>query len=109
MARGVRAITRGNLTDSSSDTIETAGKRRRPRWSLAGIALAVIVPAVPIVAGFIITSGSSRAGTVSGGAFKSVSQTTASTPVQTKHPGDRLPPGKGELVALLLHSTTMRG
>jgi lipoprotein-anchoring transpeptidase ErfK/SrfK len=96
------------VTDPSSDPIETGGKSRRPRWSLAGVALAVLVPAVPIVAGFIITSGSSRAGTVSGGGFKSVSQTTTSTPAQTQRPGERLPPGKGELVALLLHSTTMR-
>jgi lipoprotein-anchoring transpeptidase ErfK/SrfK len=93
------------MTDDSSAQPSAS---RRPRWSIAGVALAVLVPAVPIVAGFIITSGSTRAETVSNGAFKSVSQTTASTPTPPAHRSDTLPPGNGAVVALLHHATTMR-
>jgi lipoprotein-anchoring transpeptidase ErfK/SrfK len=92
------------LNDSSAQPSTS----RRPRWSIVGIALAVLVPAVPIVAGFIITSGTTRAGTLGGGAFKSVTQTTVSTPTAPAHRTDTLPPGNGAVVALLEHATTMR-
>jgi lipoprotein-anchoring transpeptidase ErfK/SrfK len=68
----------------------------------------MLVPAVPIVAGFIITSGTTRAGTISGGAFKSIGQTAAQTSATPTHRTDTLPPGSGAVVALLLHATTMR-
>jgi lipoprotein-anchoring transpeptidase ErfK/SrfK len=70
----------------------------------------VLAPAVPIVAGFIITSGGSRAGTATAGTFQSHSAPppSASPPAQPSRRGDTLPPGTGAVVALLRHRTTMR-
>jgi lipoprotein-anchoring transpeptidase ErfK/SrfK len=91
-----------------NDSSTQSSASRRPRWSIAGVALAVLVPLVPIVAGFIITAGTTRAGTVSGGGFKSIGHTTAQTTTSPLHRTDTLPPGKGAVVALLQHATTMR-
>jgi len=66
--------------------------------------IAALIPIVPLVAGFIITSRGANAGTVRSGAFESV----AKTPAARSGAADRFPPGTGSLVALVIHSTTMR-
>jgi lipoprotein-anchoring transpeptidase ErfK/SrfK len=64
--------------------------------------LAGLIPLVPIVIGFVISSGRVRAAPVS----------TPFAPVAPKSaplsPSASLPPGSGALVALVLHRTTMR-
>jgi lipoprotein-anchoring transpeptidase ErfK/SrfK len=92
------------LNDSSAQPSAS----RRPRSSIAVVALAVLVPAVPIIAGFIITSGTTRASPVSGAALNPVSQTAGSGPTPPARSADTLPPGSGAVVALLRHATTMR-
>jgi lipoprotein-anchoring transpeptidase ErfK/SrfK len=74
------------------------------------IALAVLIPAIPVVIGLVIaTSGSSSSATPNQTytpVATSSATTTSSRPAPT-HPS-LLPPGNGAVVAVLQHSTTMR-
>jgi lipoprotein-anchoring transpeptidase ErfK/SrfK len=79
---------------------QTSGSRTR-RWWIA--ALAALIPAVPIVAGFVITAGSVGVAKVKAAGYNAV----APAPPAVAR-GERLPPGSGELVAVIRHRTTMR-
>ncbi len=81
---------------------QTSGSRKR-RWPVALAALAALIPAVPIVAGFVITSANVRAQTERTGGFDPVTHAPPAAPR-----GSGLPAGSGTLVAVVLHSTTMR-
>lgn len=84
------------LPEQSSDS-------RRPRRFIAAIVIAALIPAVPIVAGLVLTSGSVSARTVNPTALNPV----VSAPRAAPH-SDGLPRGSGALVALVVHATTMR-
>jgi lipoprotein-anchoring transpeptidase ErfK/SrfK len=79
---------------------QTSDSRMR-RWWLA--VLAALIPAVPIVAGFVITAGSVGVAKVKAAGYNAV----APAPPAVAH-RTGLPAGSGELVAVVLHSTTMR-
>lgn len=65
--------------------------------------MAVLLPAVPIVVGIVITSGSVRAAPANANRY------TAVAPTPPKPPGSTgLPSGVGSLVGLLVHGTIMR-
>ena len=87
---------------------EPSGQANRPhgrRWSFGVVLIAALIPLIPLVAGFILTSTGANAGTVSSGAFKSVAKAPATTPHTV---ADRLPPGSGALVVLVTRNTVMR-
>jgi hypothetical protein len=80
----------------------------RRRFSPALIALAVLIPAVPIVVGLLLASGGSSSSSQRGGHFTPVAQTsttTRSTPMPHASP---IPRGLGALVAEVERPTTMR-
>lgn len=89
---------------------EQAGRGARPRrwWLLAPLAL---IPAIPVVIGIIIGLGQSGAGASAGNTAVNLTPvpTLPSAPAKPRT-STALPvaPGPGAIVAVLLHSTTLR-
>jgi lipoprotein-anchoring transpeptidase ErfK/SrfK len=77
----------------------------RARSALLSLFVALI-PLAPIVAGFVITSGARPAAAAVSARLSPVN--AAAPAVPAKAPGSTLPPGRGSLVAILRHPTTMR-
>jgi L,D-transpeptidase catalytic domain len=74
------------------------------------IALAILVPAVPVIIGLVIATSGSSSNTTPNQTYTPVatsSATTTSSRPAPKHPSV-LPPGNGAVVAVLQHATTMR-
>jgi lipoprotein-anchoring transpeptidase ErfK/SrfK len=79
---------------------QKAGADVRRWWPAALVAL---IPAVPIIVGLVITSGSVGAAKVKAAGFKAIAP-----PPAAARPRSELPPGSGAVVAVVLHRTTMR-
>jgi lipoprotein-anchoring transpeptidase ErfK/SrfK len=87
---------------------QTNGSRMR-RAIIAVAVLAALIPLVPIAAGFALTSGGAGSGSAGSAAFNPLVHAppvTHAPPAARQHSG--LPPGRGVLVAVMLHRTTMR-
>jgi lipoprotein-anchoring transpeptidase ErfK/SrfK len=76
---------------------------RRSRLTVALAALAVAVPLVPILVGWIISSSATSSASPTTSGFTPVVSTTRARPASPGIPG-----GQGALVALVEHATTLR-
>ena len=85
---------------------EHSTSRKRP-WKIAAIVTAIALPAAPLIAAIVITSGSGNSAPSTIAKQYTAVTNTATTPASPPRPREHLPPGTGTLVALVLHPTTM--
>lgn len=95
------------MTDSTPD--DPAPPKSGLRIRLLVAALAVLIPLIPIVVGLLLSSGggSARAQTTASAAAPSHFSPVIQKPIKLAR-NSLLPAGKGALVALVRHPTTMR-
>jgi lipoprotein-anchoring transpeptidase ErfK/SrfK len=78
---------------------------------VAALGVAIAIPAVPLIAGLAISSGSSKAALPpNGNRYTAVATATTTAPAKTRPtaPHERLPAGRGTLVAFVLARTALR-
>jgi lipoprotein-anchoring transpeptidase ErfK/SrfK len=89
---------------------QQAGRGARPRrWLL--LAPLALIPAIPVIIGIVLGIGQSGAGAAPASTVSNFTPVPTHPSVPVKHPASSalpVPPGRGAIVAVVLHPTTLR-